>query len=292
MRNNNFKRVFIGIMVLVVLLTCFIANSINSKASGWGDYVSDLTFDKNLYYDFNDISKYAYDIGPHTGGSIGKYSYKIYKFVLTRDSIINFKFEFNNSKDAYYKFKISYYDKDGKPDGGGYDTDAELDTKTGKYIYYTNNYGIREKGTYYVEIAVNENLYNSSRTPLSNDLLPAEEFSVIFTCEPVLTQQQKYKVELLSKYKPVIKQKNSSKNSISFKLKKKSAVANSKYEIQYKKRMADTWESKTVSSVNKLKITKLKKNTKYDFRVRSFITIDGEKYYSKWSKVFSIKTKK
>lgn len=37
----------------------------------------------------------------------------------------------------------------------------------------------------------------------------------------------------------------------------------------------------------KIKVTvkKLKKGKKYQFRVRSYVKVDGQKYYGKWSKV-------
>ena len=48
---------------------------------------------------------------------------------------------------------------------------------------------------------------------------------------------------------------------------------------------------KGASKVSK-KITKLKGKKKYYVKIRTYKTIDGVKYYSKWSKVKSIVTKK
>lgn len=66
------------------------------------------------------------------------------------------------------------------------------------------------------------------------------------------------------------------------------------YEIQYslKSSMASakTLKKKGYSTV-KYKVSKLKAKKKYYVRVRSYRTIDGKKYYGKWSAKKSIKTK-
>ena len=67
------------------------------------------------------------------------------------------------------------------------------------------------------------------------------------------------------------------------------------YQIQVATDSAFTKNTKKVyktkySSTSK-KITKLKKKKKYYVRVRTYKTVSGTKYYSKWSKVKTIKTK-
>lgn len=67
------------------------------------------------------------------------------------------------------------------------------------------------------------------------------------------------------------------------------------YELQYckVKSFKNNVKAKKVKSEKPAKVTikKLKKGTKYYVRIRTYKTVDGVKYYSKWSKVKMIKIK-
>ena len=67
------------------------------------------------------------------------------------------------------------------------------------------------------------------------------------------------------------------------------------YQVQYSTNK--TFNRKTTKTVKKKSVTKLKVGNltakkKYYIRVRTYHTVMGEKYYSKWSKVKSVATKK
>lgn len=82
----------------------------------------------------------------------------------------------------------------------------------------------------------------------------------------------------------------------SFKLTWKRVTKNSNgYEIQYALNKKFTKSKKTVT-VKKNKITKktvkkLKANKKYFVRIRAYRVVNGTKYYSKWSKIKTVKVK-
>ena len=76
---------------------------------------------------------------------------------------------------------------------------------------------------------------------------------------------------------------------------KKVSVATG-YEVQYALNKKFTKSRKTVK-INKMatiskKVTKLKAKKKYYVRVRAYKTVKGKKYYSAWSKVKTVQTKK
>ena len=110
------------------------------------------------------------------------------------------------------------------------------------------------------------------------------------------------------KYKGTVKKtftinpKSTSLKSVTSKKKKsikviwnKQATQTTGYEIQYSTNSKFTKNKKTVT-VSKSKttsktISKLKANKKYYVRVRTYKTVNGNKYYSSWSKYKTVKTK-
>lgn len=66
------------------------------------------------------------------------------------------------------------------------------------------------------------------------------------------------------------------------------------YQIQYStKRSFKKAKTKNVNGYKKTRIIlkKLKAKKKYYIRVRTILKINGKTYYSKWSKIKSVKTK-
>ena len=56
------------------------------------------------------------------------------------------------------------------------------------------------------------------------------------------------------------------------------------YQIRYRVKGAKKW--KTINTTKNVRtVKKLKKGKKYQFKVRAYVKIDGQKYYGKWSKV-------
>ncbi|MBQ8077127.1 MAG: DNA/RNA non-specific endonuclease [Eubacterium sp.] len=75
---------------------------------------------------------------------------------------------------------------------------------------------------------------------------------------------------------------------------KRNTVQTTGYQVQYslspKMKKATTVTDKKNSAASR-KITKLKAKSKYYFRIRTYMSVCGKKYYSSWSKVKSAKTK-
>ena len=63
------------------------------------------------------------------------------------------------------------------------------------------------------------------------------------------------------------------------------------YQVRYKKSGAKKWTTKNFKK-NTFTLTKLKKNKKYKVKVRVYKTVNGKKFYGKWSKVKTVKTKR
>ncbi|MDE5965699.1 MAG: fibronectin type III domain-containing protein [Lachnospiraceae bacterium] len=107
-------------------------------------------------------------------------------------------------------------------------------------------------------------------------------------------EQFKYTIQMrtMTPSKTSITSLSGGKKSITVKWKK---VTCSGYEIQYadnaKMKKAVTKTIKK-SGTTKLTVKKLKAKKKYYVRVRAYKTINGKKYYSGWSKIKSVKTKK
>ena len=77
---------------------------------------------------------------------------------------------------------------------------------------------------------------------------------------------------------------------------KKQPVKTTGYEVQYstsKKFQKKTTQTKVVKKASKTSLTvnKLKSKKTYYVRIRTFQTVEGKKYYSKWSKVKKVKIK-
>lgn len=77
---------------------------------------------------------------------------------------------------------------------------------------------------------------------------------------------------------------------------KKQNKFTSGYQVQYsanKKFLKNTAVTKTVNenTAAKLTVKKLKANKKYFVRIRTYMTVEGKKYYSEWSKSKRVKTK-
>ena len=86
-----------------------------------------------------------------------------------------------------------------------------------------------------------------------------------------------------------IKSKSAKKNSITVKFTSKKGGV--KYQLGYKKSSAKNYSTSNSSSTSKT-VKSLSKNTKYNLKVRTYKVVNNKTYYSAWSKVSSITTKK
>ena len=82
------------------------------------------------------------------------------------------------------------------------------------------------------------------------------------------------------------------KKSLKVTWKKKSGING--YQLQYSTSQKFKKAKKIViknAKITTKTIKKLKAKKKYYVRIRTYITVNGKKHYSKWSKVKSLKTK-
>lgn len=81
-----------------------------------------------------------------------------------------------------------------------------------------------------------------------------------------------------------------SKTKTSIKVKWTNVTGESGYQLAYKKKGASSYTYKLITG-NSKQISKLKQGTNYQFKVRAYKKIDGNKAYGTWSSVKTIKTK-
>ena len=62
------------------------------------------------------------------------------------------------------------------------------------------------------------------------------------------------------------------------------------YQVQYRKKGAKKFSSLKTTKL-KVRTKKLKKNKKYQFRVRTIVKIEGKPVYGKWTKIKTVKCK-
>ncbi|MDR1042537.1 MAG: fibronectin type III domain-containing protein [Clostridiales Family XIII bacterium] len=91
--------------------------------------------------------------------------------------------------------------------------------------------------------------------------------------------------------KPVtVKSLKAGKNKLTLNWAKAADIT--KYQLSYKLTTAKTWKTVSASAKATSKaVSKLKKNKKYQVRIRAYKTVNGKKYYSEWSKTRTVKVK-
>lgn len=142
------------------------------------------------------------------------------------------------------------------------------------HAYYSDAFGCgitKEKinlkaGTYYIRT----DYYCSS-----GNAYDYYDYSILLTYRPNISVPSTLKV--------------SSRNTISLKLSWNKVSSVSGYQLQQYKN--NKWTTIKNTTSNSCTVSSLKAGTTYKFRVRSYKTVNGKKYYSAWSKVQSIKCK-
>lgn len=89
---------------------------------------------------------------------------------------------------------------------------------------------------------------------------------------------------IIAPAKGSVKYLTAGKRKIKVTVKNQKASGVTGYQISYRVKGTKKW--KYVSSFKNVRtVKKLKKGRRYQFRVRSYVKVDGQKYYGKWSKV-------
>lgn len=204
----------------------------------------------------------------------------------------------------------------------GYTADNASSVHSYGYIYsYINNYDYimdTVRPALHLNLS-SSNLYSYAGTVCSDEMVNKEEVTSQeetsteqITREQTTTSNQptvlntentsevkqnisnsKLSVEkLINKNNASIAKLVAKKKALKVTWKKKAGVNG--YQLQYstskKFKKAKTVTIKKAKTTSKI-IKKLKAKKKYYVRIRTYITVDGKKYYSKWSKVKSKKTK-
>ena len=211
---------------------------------------------------------YAFSLTSH----IHNYTYEVTKATLTKDGTITQKCScgYVGEKTTIYRpntasLSVSSYTYDGKSHKPGiniYDSKGNVISADN----YTLSYGSNTKsiGTHYITIRFKENYSGTA--------------SRSYTIYPKSTKLTKL-----------------SGKSKGFSAKWNKVTSSSGYQIQYSTNRNFT-KSGTVTiskkSTKSTTVRRLKGKKKYYVRVRTYKTVSGYKYYSSWSNVKSVKTKK
>jgi hypothetical protein len=170
----------------------------------------------------------------------------------------------------------------------------EYNSANGLYTFKT--YVDVNPGTYNILVIQDTFSWVTTAADLE-EYIPETPFTCTIHAEPIVTQQDNSGQQnnaLANKVrasKPNIQTVKTSKKSVTLKLKKKSYVSGANFEIQYRVKGAGKWDSVIVKKPSSLKVKKLAKNIKYQFRVRQVTTLNGQKVSGKWSKVKTVKVK-
>lgn len=176
---------------------------------------------------------------------------------------------------------------DGKEDVSG-NIASLSQSRSGKVTLNAHN-----PGTVYLEYVIDENCYATASAPMA------------YMTNRQLASTAILKVTIAAKKTAVptpeatkLGSVKAAKRSIALTWKKITSKVQKKrikgYQIQYStKRSFKKAKTKNVNGYKKTRVTlkKLKAKKKYYIRVRTILKVNGKTYYSKWSKIKSVKTK-
>ena len=150
-------------------------------------------------------------------------------------------------------------------------------------------------GTVYLEYVIDENCYATASAPMAymtnRQLASTAILKVTIAAKNTTAPTPTPEATKLGSVK-------AAKRSIALTWKKITSKVQKKrikgYQIQYStKRSFKKAKTKNVNGYKKTRVTlkKLKAKKKYYIRVRTILKVNGKTYYSKWSKIKSVKTK-
>jgi hypothetical protein len=143
------------------------------------------------------------------------------------------------------------------------------------YIYNGSEWEIQND--YYDELAIVQIIVYSNDPPPTPPVVTPIVVIPQDVTPPVVTSPK-------TPDKTSLKEITPQKKKMTVTWKKVSGV--SKYQIQYRVKGSSKWKSQTVAaSKSSVTIKNLKPKTKYQVRVRSYRTVKGQNYYSKWSTI-------
>ena len=200
-----------------------------------------------------------------------------YKFKTSnRWSVYSVKVE---SIDGRYVRCIPY------TEGGDKDSDAwkmgwnSENSTTGTLTRYNKD----PKKNHWYHFRIDQDYSWGASLYYNNRALRGDRFKITVTEHPVI------------KAVTGVKSAKTTKSAITLKWNKQDNAT--KYQVKWKKKKGGSWKTRTVTA-NKLKFTKLKKGTKYQFKVRAYcengydLANDEETNWTAWTSVKTVRTRK
>ena len=239
-----------SLLLSIAMLIGTLSASVNAYAVGFVEDAKSVELN-TVYTDF-----YSED-DPIVSMAINNYCYRSYRFTIPQRGKIRIFLESKN--DAYFAWSIYIYSANNLTDyilWSTHNADIKYNSEKGTYYNYVDVN--LEKGTYFL---VKEycNQYNYSSTFYGT-------YDIQFSYSPSISKPTSLKV--------------SSRSTSSLGLTWGKVGDIDGYQLQRKS--GDSWNTLTNTTSNSYTVSSLKSGTKYDFRVRSYVDVEGTKYYSGW----------
>ncbi|WP_026523245.1 MULTISPECIES: fibronectin type III domain-containing protein [unclassified Butyrivibrio] len=305
------KKIALLLAIAIMISAISVALPMEAKAfDGWMNHIQQVSLDADLSSLLADAHNWTYGTGPRTskyGNETEEYWFQIFKVSFPYRSTLTItkqsqdKAHFIGTGEAAFAMNFGVYDANGNScidDHGQYmfSTFHDFTTESkGSYTSYEYNaanglYTFKEyvdvnPGTYY--IAVKQDTFYAQTAADLEEYIPKTHFTCTIHAESL--DDALTKKVLASK--PYIQSAKTSKKSVKLKLRKNSYVSGAKFEIQYRVKGAGKWDKVTAKKASSLKVKKLAKNIKYQFRVRQTAKINGKTVHGKWSNVKTVKVK-
>ena len=245
------KKIISLFLSIIMLLSALMTNA-TVYAAGWSSNAKSMEY--NTTYTECWI------------GNVMQYDYLAYRFnVPTRGKVsLNVESEnlyyisswYSNEFTSYYIYKStdldSYYIR------WNYNNEDDYGYSSGRGVYYEDYSTSLPAGDYYLVIRYAFDIYA--------DEVSGDTCDYILSYSPTISKPSTLKV--------------SSRKTTSLGLTWSKVGDVDGYQLQRKS--GDTWKTITNTTSNSYTVSSLKSGTKYDFRVRSYIDVDGTKYYSSW----------
>ncbi|MDE5604776.1 MAG: fibronectin type III domain-containing protein [Eubacterium sp.] len=253
-----FKKVFGLLLSLVMLFSITAGIDLSAYAAGWSSYAQKIEFD-TVYTE----SASTADFYIVKNGRNHYYDSFIFNVPIKGNITLNVE----SGDDEFYtaawtNYRVQYYIYKAN-DVDNYIWSSMRNGTThgyssGRDIYYATFDFALPAGNYY--------LVAEYDTHYADNIMVKGEYDFSLSYKPSLGKPSNFKV--------------SSRKTTSLKLSWKKVGGASGYQIQQKK--SGKWKTIKNTTSNAYTVSKLKAGTSYQFRVRTYKTISGKKYYGSW----------
>ena len=254
------KKVLSLLLSIVMLFSITAGIDLSAYAAGWSSYAQNIEFDtvysesastadcfikKDGYYYYYDSFIFNVPVKGNITLNIESEDGERYTWASTHYTVQYYIYNINDA-DNYVWCSL----RNGVTQG----------YSSGRDVYYATFDFALPTGNYYLVAEYKGSSYESQKI----DVKGSYDFSLSY--KPTLGKPSNFKV--------------STRKTTSLKLSWKKVSGASGYQVQQKK--SNKWTTLKNTTSSAYTVSKLKAGTSYQFRVRTYKTISGKKYYSSW----------